>query len=740
MVAASRTCESCRTPVPVNAAFCPTCGTATPTQVADFTQQLPLRLATTLADRYRIERELGRGGMAIVYLAHDLRHDRQVAIKVLRPELAAAIGTDRFAREIKLAARLNHPHILTLHDSGEIDGLRYYVMPYVEGESLRHRLQRERQLPIGEALRLTQEIAEGLAYAHERGVIHRDIKPENILLSRGHALIADFGIAKAVAGGAASGLTSAGTSIGTPLYMSPEQAAGDPQVDGRADVYSLGCALYEMLAGEPPFTGPTVPAIMAKHALNTRPSVRVVRDTVPPEVDRAIQRAMAKSAADRPASAAAFAAALRAPAEGPHAGPRVAGGGRVLRIAGLGIGAVVLVLAVTIPYLHRLDTGRESAATGEPVLAALMLTPAVHALELGDTVGLTPLGTTPSGDTLSPQRVRWTSSDPAVARVTSAGVVYAEGTGTAVVRGTVGGLGVSATILVQSLGGARVSAIVIRDAPDSLSVGTTSHLRAVLQDEAGSPLGGVAVFWWSSDTSVATVDSAGTLEARRPGTAAVGAAAGRLLSTVPVVVTSPVRSVASITLLPRTPLPLQVHERLQLTARALAADGEPVAEAPLRWTSDDGTVATVTDGGLVTAVTPGTATIAVTSDPISRSVRVTVQPILVQPQSIQEAIPVLMRQYGLALESRDPGLLRQIWPTITDRTTQQLLGPFAAMRDLSVVVAIDSVMPAGDSVAVQTVVTYQFRGSAGGPMSHLTAPVRFVVARRGETWQIVDAH
>jgi len=266
--------------------------------------------------------------MAVVYLARDLRHERQVAVKVLRPDLAASVVGDRFLREIKLVARLTHQHILALHDSGEADDLLYYVMPYIEGESLRQKLGRERQLAIPEALRLAAEIAEGLEYAHEQGVIHRDIKPENVLLSRGHALIADFGVAKAAASSGLAHLTSSGTSVGTPLYMSPEQAGGDPRVDHRADIYSLGCMVYEMLGGEPPFTGPTVQAVIAKHAMDPRPTVRTLRDTVPIAIDDAIRRAMAKSPADRFQSVRQFGEALAAapPAVAPP--PDTGAGGR----------------------------------------------------------------------------------------------------------------------------------------------------------------------------------------------------------------------------------------------------------------------------------------------------------------------------------------------------------------------------------------------------------------------------
>ncbi|MEO6055394.1 MAG: serine/threonine-protein kinase, partial [Gemmatimonadales bacterium] len=212
------------------------------------------RLGAGLADRYRVERELGQGGMATVYLAHDLKHDRKVAVKVLRPDLAAVIGADRFLREIKTIATLQHPHILGLIDSGEVDGTAYYVMPFVEGESLRDRLNREKQLPVAEAVRLAGEIAGALDYAHRHGIIHRDIKPENVLLHDGSALVADFGIALAVSSAGSSRMTETGMSLGTPHYMSPEQAMGEREITARSDVYALGAVTYEMLIGEPPFT------------------------------------------------------------------------------------------------------------------------------------------------------------------------------------------------------------------------------------------------------------------------------------------------------------------------------------------------------------------------------------------------------------------------------------------------------------------------------------------------------
>ena len=215
-------------------------------------------LVDALRDRYTLDRELGRGGMATVYLAHDLKHDREVALKVLRPDLAATLGPERFQREIRFAARLQHPHILSVYDSGESGGQLWFTMPFVEGESLRDRLRRERQLSLDDALRVARETAEALGYAHEHGIIHRDIKPENIMLTRdGNTLVADFGIARAVGAEGSERLTVTGLSVGTPAYMSPEQAAGASELDGRTDIYALGCVLYEMLAGEAPFTGTT---------------------------------------------------------------------------------------------------------------------------------------------------------------------------------------------------------------------------------------------------------------------------------------------------------------------------------------------------------------------------------------------------------------------------------------------------------------------------------------------------
>ena len=273
------------------------------------------RLQAAVAGRYAIERELGRGGMATVYLAQDLKHHRPVAIKVLAPELAAALGRERFLREIETAARLSHPHILPLHDSGEAEGFLYYVMPYVEGESLRDRLNREQQLPIEDAIAIASEVASALSYAHSHDVVHRDVKPENILLSDGEAIVADFGIAGAIAAAGGGKLTRTGMVLGTPAYMSPEQGAGERALDGRSDIYSLGCVLYEMLAGEPPFTGPTGQAIIAKRFTDPVPSARRLRETVPLPMDQAIAKALARAPADRFATTHQFAEALRTSAE-----------------------------------------------------------------------------------------------------------------------------------------------------------------------------------------------------------------------------------------------------------------------------------------------------------------------------------------------------------------------------------------------------------------------------------------
>ena len=268
------------------------------------------RLAAALADRYRIERELGAGGMATVYLARDLKHDRRVAVKVLHADLSAVLGPERFHKEIELTAGLQHPHILPLFDSGSAEGLLYYVMPHVEGETLRARLTRETQLPVADAVRIASEVADALEYAHRHGVIHRDIKPENILLRDGHALVSDFGIALAVVEAGGERMTQTGTSLGTPQYMAPEQAMGDRHVDGRVDVYALGVVTYEMLVGEPPFTGPTAQAIVAKVMTEEPRGLIAQRRTVSEAVEAAVLTAVQKLPADRFATPAEFQRAL----------------------------------------------------------------------------------------------------------------------------------------------------------------------------------------------------------------------------------------------------------------------------------------------------------------------------------------------------------------------------------------------------------------------------------------------
>ena len=312
------------------------------------------RLAAALADRYRIERELGQGGMATVYLAHDVRHDRKVALKVLRAELAAVIGAERFLAEIKTTANLQHPHILPLFDSGTADGFLFYVMPYVEGESLRDRLSREKQLPIADALRVATETASALDYAHRHGVVHRDIKPENILLHDGQALVADFGIALAVStAGGGKRMTETGMSLGTPHYMSPEQAMGEREITPRSDVYALGCVLYEMLLGEPPFTGPTAQAVVAKVMTEKPAPIVARRDRVPVYVEAAVLTALEKLPADRFGTAAEFAAALVGTdprAHGRTDAPRARAGARPLAlvVAGIGLLAAGFVLATVV--------------------------------------------------------------------------------------------------------------------------------------------------------------------------------------------------------------------------------------------------------------------------------------------------------------------------------------------------------------------------------------------------------
>ena len=333
------------------------------------------RLQGALADHYSLDRELGAGGMATVYLAHDLKHDRKVAIKVLRPELVHALGPERFLREIATTANLHHPHILPLYDSGRTaepsGALLYYVMPFVEGESLRDRLKREKQLPLDDALRIAREVADALSYAHGHGVIHRDIKPENILLESGHALVADFGIARAVSTAGADRLTNTGLALGTPAYMSPEQAAGDRNVDGRTDLYSLGCVLYEMLAGQPPFSGPTVQSIAHQHLTATAPPITQLRPAVPGIVAAALERALAKNPADRFNPVGQFAEALSTQQPAPSlAIPKVSRRQTMIAsLVAIGILAAAMLLALRLGHGDSpLTIGQTVQVTREPGL------------------------------------------------------------------------------------------------------------------------------------------------------------------------------------------------------------------------------------------------------------------------------------------------------------------------------------------------------------------------------------
>ncbi|HUR93776.1 MAG TPA: serine/threonine-protein kinase [Gemmatimonadales bacterium] len=314
------------------------------------------RLQAHLAGRYDLRGEAGRGAMAVVYRAQDLKHDRPVALKVLRPELSGTLGPDRFLREIRIASHLSHPNILPVHDSGEVDGLLYYVMPFVAGESLRARLTREPQLPLEIALEITGDVAGALDYAHREGVIHRDIKPENILLQDGHAVVADFGLARAVTAAVDDDISSARLVVGTPLYMSPEQGAGEMQLDGRTDVYSLGCVLYEMLAGEPPFSGPSAQAILAKHLQHPLPPLRTIRPDLPPWVQERLERALVKVPAGRYRTAADFARGLVPPSV-KH------GRGRVSRLLTLGLLGAGLLASVLV---GRQVAGRRGADAAPP--------------------------------------------------------------------------------------------------------------------------------------------------------------------------------------------------------------------------------------------------------------------------------------------------------------------------------------------------------------------------------------
>ena len=406
------------------------------TPVREEEANLLARLRAALADRYAIERKLGQGGMATVYLAQDLKHNRPVALKVLRPELAATLGSDRFLREARITARLNHPHILPLLDSGAADGFVYYTMPYVEGESLRARLEREQQLPLDDAIQIAREVADALHYAHSHDFVHRDIKPENILLESGHAVVADFGIARAMTAAGGDRLTETGIAVGTPMYMSPEQGAGSQEVNGRSDLYSLGCVLYEMLAGHPPFSGRSAQEVLARHSMDAVPRITAARPTVPVAVERVILAALAKSPADRFATAQRFAEALGAGAPIP-AGRAGSGWGSPRRLA---LGAVVVVGIVGVVVGTAILARRHGAGdteTGSPVVvmpfenrtAVTELDPLGTVVAEWVTQGLTELPFLTVLDTHGAQaaarRLGAAATPEAVRRETGAGVVVA---------------------------------------------------------------------------------------------------------------------------------------------------------------------------------------------------------------------------------------------------------------------------------------------------------------------------
>ena len=430
---------------------------------------VPDLFAADLAPRYRVERELGSGGMATVYLAHDLRHDRRVAVKVMRPELGASLGAERFLQEIRIAARLRHPHILPVHDSGEAGGQLWYAMPYVEGESLRQRLARGGPLPLEEALRIATQVLGALAYAHAQGVVHRDIKPENILLEGDHAVVADFGVARALSAAGDERLTGTGLAMGTPSYMSPEQATAARDLDGRSDIYAMGCVLYEMLAGQAPFVGATPQQVLARHAIDPVPSLRTVRGTVPAHVEEAIVRALAKAPVDRFAAASEFAEALSAPREGAVTPASTRARQRSRRLVMIA-GAIVVAAAAVVAFLSR---PRASVPLDPNLVAVVPFRVAGAAPELGylregmiDLVAarLTGEGTARAVDPrslMAAWRTSAGSSTDDLAEDAALGIARHLGAGQLLLGGIVGTperVTLSASLLPVASGGSRVEA------------------------------------------------------------------------------------------------------------------------------------------------------------------------------------------------------------------------------------------------------------------------------------------
>ncbi|MBA2683128.1 MAG: protein kinase [Gemmatimonadaceae bacterium] len=366
------------------------------------------RLAAALADRYRIERELGVGGMATVYLAEDLKHGRMVALKVLRPELSAAMGSERFPREIKTVAQFNHPHILSLYDSGEVEGFLYFVMPFVDGESLRDRLAREKQLPFGDAVRILREVVDALAYSHARGVVHRDIKPGNVLLSGRHAVVTDFGVAKAITAAGGDKTTTVGIAIGTPQYMAPEQAMGEANIDHRADIYAIGILGYEMLAGRPPFAATTAQGILAAHVIENPIDIRQTRPGTPPLLADAIMKCLEKNPANRWQTADELTSQLEAIGTTPGGGvtptdtrplqaATVAAKSKRRLLIGVAAGAIVLGGAIGVYVLSRNGSGRiqkigvmpiEDISGKDSVFAAAMHDALTNALARANVTGV----------------------------------------------------------------------------------------------------------------------------------------------------------------------------------------------------------------------------------------------------------------------------------------------------------------------------------------------------------------